>query len=77
MSSRVLDVDIGQSDSLGVLTNAVAIALADVGEEGQSRLGLRTAVVGEFRLNGLGAADSRKIVGVARVIAADGQYRQS
>lgn len=52
----------------------MAVALADVGKEGQGRLGLRTAVVGEFRLNSLGAADSRKIVGVARVIAARGQY---
>lgn len=51
----------------------MAIALADVGEEGQSRLGLRTAVVREFRLDGLGAADSRKIVGVARVITAGHQ----
>lgn len=46
--SRVLDIDTGQSDFLGVLTNAVAVALADVGKEGQGRLGLRTAVVGEF-----------------------------
>jgi hypothetical protein len=37
-----------QSDFLGVLTNVVAVALADIGEEGQGGLSLRATVVRQF-----------------------------